>query len=57
MGVGWRYQCAGGNDFLSSPAVPGKCRASDITQIYHRGFYFYEEQGYDTQQVIAVQGV
>ena len=42
--------------FLSSPAVPGKCRACDITQIYSRGIYYYKEQGYDSQQVPAVQG-
>ena len=44
-----------GSDLFSSPAVPGKCRACDITQIYPRGIYYYKEQGYDSQQVPAVQ--
>ena len=43
-------------DLSSSPAVPGKCRACDIMQIYPSGIYFYKEQGYDSQQVPAVQG-
>ena len=45
-----------GNDLLSSPAVPGKCQACDITQIYPCKIYSYKEQGYDSQQVPAVQG-
>ena len=45
-----------GNDLLSSPAVPGKCRACDIAQIYPCEIYSYKEQGYDSQQVPAVQG-
>ena len=45
-----------GNDLLSSPAVPGKCRACDITQIYLHGINYYTEQGFDSQQVPAVQG-
>ena len=44
-----------GSDLLSSPAVPGKCRACDIVNIPH-GIYSYKEQGYDSQQVPAVQG-
>ena len=36
-----------GNDLLSSPAVTGKCRACDTTQIYPRGIYSYKKQGYD----------
>ena len=36
--------------------MPGKCRACDITQIYPRGIYYYKEQGYDSQQVSAMQG-
>ena len=40
-----------GSDRLSYPAVPEKCRASDIMQIYPRGIYYYKERGYDTQQV------
>ena len=45
-----------GSDLLSSPAVPGKCRACDITQIYPGEIYYYKEHGYDTQQLPAVQG-
>ena len=45
-----------GSDLLSSPAVPGKCRASDIMQIYPRGIYYYKEHGYDSRQLPAVQG-
>ena len=33
-----------GSDFLSSLAVPRKCRACDIMQIYPRGIYDYKEQ-------------
>ena len=36
--------------------VPPQCRASDITQIYPHGIYYYKEEGYDTQQVPAVWG-
>ena len=36
-----------GSDLLSSPTVPGKCLACDITQKY--GIYCYKEQGYDSQ--------
>ena len=43
-----------GNDLLSSPAVPGKWRACYIIP---RGIYSYKEQGYDSQQVPAVQGI
>ena len=35
-----------GNDLLSSPAVTGKCRACDITQLYPHGIYSYKEQDY-----------
>ena len=45
-----------GSDLLSSPAVPGKCQASDLTQIYPHGIYYYKEQGYDSQQVPRSQG-
>ena len=45
-----------GSDLLNSPAVPDKCWASDITQIYPRRIYYYKEQDYDSQQVPAVQG-
>ena len=45
-----------GSDLSSAPTVTGKCRACDITQIYPRGIYYYKEQGYDSQQVPAVQG-
>ena len=44
-----------GNDLLSSPAVTGKCRVFDITQIYPRGIYSYKEQDYTSQHVPAVQ--
>ena len=44
-------------NLLSSPAVLGKCWACDIMQIYPPGIYFYKEQGYNSQQVPAVQGV
>ena len=39
-----------GSDRLSSPAVPDKCRACYITQIYPSGICYYKEQGYDSQQ-------
>ena len=42
-------KCAG-NDLLSSPAVPGKCRACDIAQIHPCEVYSYKEQ------VPALQG-
>ena len=45
-----------GSHLLSSPAVPGKCRAYDIMQIYPRRIYHYKEQGYDSQPVLALQG-
>ena len=45
-----------GSDLSSSPALPGKCWACDIMQIYPLGIYYYKEQGYDSQQVAAVQG-
>ena len=45
-----------GSDLLSSPAVPGKCPACDITQIYPHGIYYNKEQSYDSQQIPAVQG-
>ena len=37
------------SDLLSSSAVRGNCRASDIMQIYPRRIYYYKEQGYDSQ--------
>ena len=43
-----------GSNLLSSPAVPGKCGACDITQIHSGGIYYYKEQGYDSQQAPAV---
>ena len=46
-----------GTYLLSHPAVPGKCRACDITQIYPRGISYYKEQSYDSQQVSAMQGI
>ena len=55
MGGGYRGYVRG-NDLLSSPAVPGKSRACDIAQIYPCEIYSYKEQGYDSQQVPAVQG-
>ena len=45
-----------GSDLSSTLAVPGKCRACDITQIYPRGIYHYKEQGYDSQHVTAAHG-
>ena len=45
-----------GSDLLNSPAVPGKCRACDIMQIYPHWIYYYKEQGYDCHQVLIVQG-
>ena len=36
--------------------VPQQCWACDIIQIYPRGIYYYKEQGYDSQQVPAMQG-
>ena len=44
------------SDLLSSPAVPGKCWSCDITPIYPSEFYYYKEQGYDSQQIPVVQG-
>ena len=46
-----------GNDLLSSPAVPGKCWACDIAQIYPCEIYSYKEQGYDSQQVPRSAGL
>ena len=43
-----------GSDLSSSPAVPGKCWACGIMQIYPHGIYYYKEQGYDSQQVPAI---
>ena len=45
-----------GSDLSNSPAVPGKCWACDISQIYPHGIYYDKEQGCDSQQVPAVQG-
>ena len=36
--------------------VPPQCRVCDITQIYPHGINYYKEQGFDSQQVPAVQG-
>ena len=47
-GDSWAY--VRGSYLLSSPAVTGKCRACDVTQIYPHGIYYYKEQGYDSQQ-------
>ena len=44
-----------GSDLLSSPTLPDKCQACDITRIYSHGIYYYKEQSYDSQQVPAVQ--
>ena len=43
--------------FWFPPAVLGKCRACDITQIYPSGIYYYKEEGYDTQQVPRSAGL
>ena len=40
-----------------SPAVPDKCRACDITQIYCCGIYCHKEQSYDSQQVPACRAL
>ena len=45
-----------GSDLLSSSAMPGKCQACAIAQIYPRENYYYKEWGYDCQEVPAVQG-
>ena len=37
-----------GSDLFSCLAVPYKCRASDVMQIYPCGIYFYKEQSYMT---------
>ena len=39
--------------------MSSKCRACATTQVhvYPRGIYYYKEQGYDYQQVPAVQGL
>ena len=50
---GSKVRCS---DLLSSSAVRGNCRASDIMQIYPRRIYYYKEQGYDSQYVPAMQG-
>ena len=39
-----------GSDLFSSPAVPGKCRACNIMQIYPSGIFYYKEPGYESQQ-------
>ena len=46
---------------LISPVVLEKIfenggQTRDITQIYSPGIYYYKQQGYDSQQVPAVQG-
>ena len=54
--MGWDSRAnVRGSDLLMSPAVLGKCEACDIMQIYPHGLYYYKEQGYDSEQVPAVQ--
>ena len=36
--------------------VPQQCQVSAGLVIYPHGIYYYKEQGYDSQQVLAVQG-
>ena len=36
--------------------MPGKCRGCAITEIYPCRIYYCKEGGYDSQQVLAVQG-
>ena len=42
-----------GNDLLSSPAVPGKCRACVLCKYTPCEIYSYKEQGYDSYMTLS----